>query len=103
MVLIHRGYTMLSSIELEWTEKDDAATIARNKTWMNNFHREMEPFTSSHCYQNFIDPSQEGYLYAYYGANLPRLQEVKRKYDPQNIMKYPQSIPVETTAKREEL
>ena len=94
MALIHRGYTMLSSIELEWTEKDDAATIARNKNWMNTFHQEMEPFTSSHCYQNFIDPSQEGYLDAYYGANLPRLQEVKRKYDPQNIMKYPQSIPV---------
>ncbi|OJW78346.1 MAG: hypothetical protein BGO59_30535 [Spirosoma sp. 48-14] len=94
MAFVHRGYSMLSSIELEWTPADDAALLAKNEQWLTGFHNQMEAYTSSYCYQNFIDPSQEGYLQAYYGTNLPRLQAIKRKYDPENLFNYPQSIPV---------
>lgn len=33
-------------------------------------------------------------LGAYYGANLLRLTEIKRRYDPYNYFNYPNSIPV---------
>ncbi len=94
MAFIHRGYSMLSSIDLEWSEADSAAVVSRNQQWLNQFHDQMEPYTSSACYQNFVDPSQQGYLNAYYGQHLSRLQAVKRKYDPNNLFSYPQSIPV---------
>lgn len=94
MAFIHRGYSMLSSVELEWNESDDSALLARNEQWLSSFHDKMEPYTSAHCYQNFIDPSQKDYLQAYYGSNLPQLQAVKRKYDPGNLFNYPQSISV---------
>lgn len=91
---VHRGYSMLSSTELEWTPADDAATLAKNEKWLSDFHNQMEAYTSPYCYQNFIDPSQDGYLQAYYGSNLPQLRAIKRKYDPENLFNYPQSIPV---------
>jgi len=37
--------------------------------------------------------SQRDYPKAYWGSHVPRLQEIKRKYDPRNIFAYPQSIP----------
>jgi FAD/FMN-containing dehydrogenase len=94
MAMVHRGYTMLSSINLEWSELDSEYRLAANKKWMDDFHRQMAPFTSLHCYQNFIDPHEENYLQAYYGQNLDKLIEVKRRYDPDNFFSYPQSIPV---------
>jgi FAD/FMN-containing dehydrogenase len=54
----------------------------------------MRPFTSDQSYQNFIDGAERDYLRAYYGANLERLVEIKRKYDPSNLFRIPQSIPL---------
>lgn len=93
MAFVHRGYSMLSSIELEW-KPEDFAVMADNEQWLSTFHDQMEDYTTAYCYQNFIDPSQKNYLQAYYGDNLPKLQAIKRKYDPTNVFRYPQSIPV---------
>lgn len=93
MAFVHRGYSMLSSIELEWTQADSFAVLKNNQLWLSRFHARMEEHTSANCYQNFIDPSQQNHLQAYYGENLPRLQAVKRKYDPTDLFRYPQSIP----------
>jgi len=35
------------------------------------------------------------YAHAYWGPHVQRLQEIKSKYDPGNLFKYPQGIPVE--------
>lgn len=91
---VHRGNAMISSIELEWNDQDSRERIEVNQRWLSRFHDRMERYTSSFCYQNFIDPAQQDYLHAYYGANLDRLREVKRRYDPKNVFRYPQSIPV---------
>ena len=92
MAFNHRGYSMLSSVELEWNPSDEPV-LAQNQQWLSQFHDQMETYTSSACYQNFIDPSQSNYLQAYYGPHLPQLQAVKRKYDPDDLFQYPQSIP----------
>ena len=93
MAFVNRGYSMLSSIELEWTQADSFALLTKNQVWLSRFHERMAEYTSAHCYQNFIDPSQSDYLHAYYGENLPRLQAIKRKFDVTNLLRYPQSIP----------
>lgn len=94
MAFVHRGYSMITSAELEWSPADSPDVLAKNQQWLSRFHDRMEPYTSAYCYQNFIDPSQRDYLHAYYGLNLSRLQAAKRRYDPTDLFRYPQSIPV---------
>ena len=91
---VHRKALMLTTVDLDWTEEDDEATVARNEAWLNEFHAAMQPFTSDQSYQNFIDGAETDYLRAYYGANLERLVEVKRRYDPDNLFRFSQSIPL---------
>lgn len=93
MAFVHRHNAMISSIELEWTPQDSPERIEINQRRLSAFHDRMERYTSSYCYQNFIDPAQRDYLHAYYGDNLRELREVKRRHDPGNVFHYPQSIP----------
>jgi FAD/FMN-containing dehydrogenase len=90
---VHRK-ALLTSIDLEWSEDDSAETIAANQAWLDAFHEAMRPFASGESYQNFSDEAETGYLRAYYGANLERLVEIKRKYDPTNLFSFAQLIPI---------
>ncbi len=45
------------------------------------------------AYQNYIDPDLRSWEHAYYGSNLRRLAEAKRKHDPGNFFHFPQGIP----------
>lgn len=91
---VHRQAFGVSSTELEWHHQEDAAVVADNRRWLDEFHQAMAEFTSQRSYQNFIDADQPDYLRAYYGANLERLVQVKAAYDPNNVFHYPQSVPV---------
>jgi FAD/FMN-containing dehydrogenase len=91
---VHRKALMLTTVDLDWTPEDDAATVARNEAWLAEFHEAMRPFTSDQSYQNFSDGAERDYLRAYYGANLERLVKVKRKFDPNNLFRFSQSIPL---------
>lgn len=60
----------------------------------NELYFELIPYTSKYCLPNMIDYDLPDYLTSYYGDNQDKLIEIKNKYDPNNIFKWKQSIPI---------
>jgi FAD/FMN-containing dehydrogenase len=52
----------------------------------------MRPYVKG-SYVNVPDRSINEWPRTYYGDNFARLREVKRKYDPENVFHFEQSIP----------
>jgi FAD/FMN-containing dehydrogenase len=77
------------SIFSTWSVPEGAAAGIR---WAEDFRHKMLPFTRG-VYVNTPDLSIENWSEEYYADNFKRLTQVKAKYDPENVFKFPQSIP----------
>jgi FAD/FMN-containing dehydrogenase len=87
-----RSAPYLIGIEANWeSAEDDAACIE----WGREAFRALEPFSSDREYFNFPGLYEEGdqSVRATFGANLGRLQSVKRTYDPDNLFRLNHNIP----------
>jgi hypothetical protein len=63
------------------------------KAWGRAYWEAVHPFNPGGAYVNFMmDDEIEGRMQATFGANYKRLQQVKRKYDPQNFFRVNQNI-----------
>ena len=82
---------MIVQLMATWTDpsKQDSA-----QSWLNDLYTSTLPYVASDAaYLNYIDSDQADWANAYFGSNLPRLQQVKAKYDPGNYWNKPQGIP----------
>jgi len=89
---VHRDEFALIATETTWSATDSKAVVGRGLDWVEGFADALRPHVSGFAYQNFIDRSQRNWQHAYYGSNLERLMKVKRRYDPDDVFRYPQSI-----------
>lgn len=62
--------------------------------WVNTSWGTVHPWGSGRVYPNFPDPDLSDWGTAYYGENFPRLKRIKSRYDPQNLFRFEQSIPL---------
>jgi FAD/FMN-containing dehydrogenase len=66
-----------------------AAHRAATRSWAS-----VHPWGSGRVFQNFADPDLEHWAAAYYGPNYERLVRVKARYDPSNLFRFQQSLPL---------
>jgi len=79
------------SIFIQWTF-NDLTNFSEN--YVNDLYNRIKEGTSEYCFTNLTDYTIEDYMNAYYGSNKDKLIEIKKKYDPNNVFNYKQSIPV---------
>jgi FAD/FMN-containing dehydrogenase len=71
---------------------EDAADDENCIRWAREVFDASTPFAGGGVYVNFLT-AEEGYrVSAAYGPNYPRLAQVKRKYDPDNLFRMNQNI-----------
>jgi FAD/FMN-containing dehydrogenase len=90
---VHRSAVACAQYSITYAgappSQSQTATAAE---WLDHLQQALAP-ASQGSYQNYIDPTLTNWQQAYYGSNLPRLQQVKRKYDPDQVFHFAQSIP----------
>lgn len=85
----HRSYRFLAELQAYWRNpaKEGKVTEAfrqiQNLFWKNGVRAQ---------YVNYCSLDFEDWEHAYYGNNYARLQAVKKKYDPGNVIRHPQSL-----------
>jgi hypothetical protein len=67
-------------------------TVARD--WLAASWASLHPWGTGGVFPNFADADLEDWGHAYYGSNYERLVELKARYDPDNLFRFSQSIPV---------
>jgi FAD/FMN-containing dehydrogenase len=96
---VHRDALFLAQYSTTWSPQpgsSDAGAgsveVANQRAWLASFHAAMRPYASGQAYQNYADPDLTDWQRAYYGANYPRLQQIKAAVDPADVFHFPQSI-----------
>lgn len=87
----HRATSYLVEYRSEF---NDASQRVQYRKAMDDVRAVLKPYTTGGVYVNYPYPDLENWAEAYWGANLPRLMETKKKWDPDNVFRHAQSVPV---------
>jgi len=68
----------------QWTS---AAETARGIAWARNTYAALSPFLAPTRYLNYLEDDAVDPATVAYGPNLPRLRQIKTKYDPENFFR----------------
>ena len=91
-----REAPFMIGIEANW---DDAEDSDRNIAWVRDCVDKLAPFTAPGNYLNFPGFMEDAdtLVKDAYGANLRRLVDVKKTYDPDNFFRLNQNIKPRTS------
>jgi FAD/FMN-containing dehydrogenase len=89
---VHRGALFNAQYTAGWYGSSNEP-LFRNRRSLAAIRGTLHRYGTGQAYQNYADGGLRNPQRAYYGANLPRLIDVKRTYDPKNIFSQPQGIP----------
>jgi FAD/FMN-containing dehydrogenase len=90
----HRGALFNAQYTASWGSTPGNSPLARNQHSLATIHGAARQYASGEAYQNYADDSLRHPQQAYYGANLARLIDVRRTYDPTGVFTQPQGVPL---------
>ncbi|MGH9276507.1 MAG: FAD-binding oxidoreductase [Acidimicrobiales bacterium] len=90
---VHRNMLTLLRPTPDWPDDAPAAVGDDLLAWTDAMIRVVDAHTPAASYQNFPNRRIQNWQQQYYGENFPRLVEVKRTYDRDNLFRNEQSIP----------
>ncbi|KAF9969389.1 hypothetical protein BGZ73_008274 [Actinomortierella ambigua] len=97
----HQGVLFSIQTEIFWSSPNaplPGFTCETCLKWSSDFAKELQDNYSSgptlEAYQNYIERDLPDAFHAYYGDQLPRLQQVKKSVDPDMVFDFPQAIPL---------
>ena len=82
--------TALATVQV--TATWDKGPAKRYDAYVRGVRAELVPLVGRAAYSNYADAAITDYASAYWGANYPRLQQVKRAVDPDDVFSWPQSV-----------
>jgi FAD/FMN-containing dehydrogenase len=89
MAYRHRDAKFVLNVHGRWNERThDERCIA----WARAFFQATAPYASGGVYVNFMTEEESDRVGAAYGANYDRLAEIKKQYDPDNLLHLNQNI-----------
>jgi len=88
----HRDAQVLVKLQTCWADTDPEELIASSDRWLDAFAAEQRAHGLQGAYVNFCSRSLPDWPQAYYGANLDRLLELKRRWDPENAFAFEQGL-----------
>ena len=90
---VHRNANYIFEMESAWAPIDHPDTVRRQQAWLAAYFEDMQCYMLPQSYVNFPSRNLPHWAKAYYGDNLARLMRVKKKYDPEKLFTFEQSIP----------
>jgi FAD/FMN-containing dehydrogenase len=89
---VHRTQRMHCAFLSFWGRNDPAAMASACAQWTRDTEATLRPYASGFAFQNYIDAELAHWEYAYYGTNIVRLKQVKRRYDPAGRLDFAQGV-----------
>jgi UDP-N-acetylenolpyruvoylglucosamine reductase len=97
---VHRvasGDTAFAYRDSRWAEvilavDPDPASADQLKPWVVDYWEATHPYSAGGAYVNFMMEEGQDRVQASYGDNYPRLAEIKKTYDPENLFRVNQNI-----------
>jgi len=89
---VHRDALWDAQFYTQWNYPGTAAGRRNQFNWMTEFWQQLRPHANGQAYQNYVDSALTDWEQAYYGVNYPRLQQIKAKYDKNQLFTFPQAI-----------
>jgi len=85
----HRNAMYVCNVHGRW---DTPAEDRKGMEWARGFFRDTAPHATGGVYVNFLTDDESDRIKAAYGPNYHKLEETKKKYDPQNLFRTNQNI-----------
>jgi hypothetical protein len=91
---VHRNSNYIFEMERAWNKDDTQPVLDLQAHWLTDYYEAMKKYVQPESYVNFPNRDLKDWAQQYYGSNLARLEDVKSKYDKDNVFKFQQSIPL---------